>query len=376
MVLLGATGFTGALTAEYLLENNPGGAKIALAGRNLEKLGALKDRLGADVPLLKADVTDASSLRDLAESTKAVATTVGPYINYGEPLVAACSAAGTDYLDLTGEPEFVDLMYVRHHATAVKNGARLVHCCGFDSIPHDLGAQFTVEQLPEHVPIKVEGFVRAGGRFSGGTAHSAITAFSRFRQWRQVAGERKRMEERPSGRKVSGVKGAPHREADLGWVLPMPTIDPQIVLRSGRALARYGPEFSYGHFMVPGGLPAAAAVTAGVGLVGVASQIPPARNFLLGRIDPGDGPTEAQRAKGWFKVRFHGEAGGEKVVTEVAGGDPGYGETAKMLAESALCIASDELPQTAGQVTTAQAMGEALRGRLDARGITFGVLSS
>ncbi len=374
IVLLGATGFTGALTAEYLCGLDSDGTKLALAGRNMEKLTALRDRLGADLPLLEADVTDPGSLRALAESTKVVVSTVGPYIKYGEPLVAACAAAGTDYLDLTGEPEFVDLMYVRHHATAVKNGARLVHCCGFDSIPHDLGAQFTVDQLPEHTPIKVEGFVRAGGRFSGGTAHSAITAFSRFRQWRQVAGERKRMEERPEGRKISGLKGAPHREADLGWVMPMPTIDPQIVLRSARALARYGPDFSYGHYMVPGGLPAAVALTAGVGAAGVAAQIPPARKFLLGRIDPGDGPTPEQRAKGWFKVRFHGAGGGERTVTEVAGGDPGYTETAKMLAESALCMAKDDLPSSAGQVTTAQAMGPVLRARLERAGISFSVL--
>lgn len=153
VVLLGATGFTGALTAEVLARRaGEKSTRWALAGRNRDKLAALAQRLGVDVPLLHADVERPQTLVELAESTRVVASTVGPYIRYGEPLVAACAAAGTDYADLTGEPEFVDLMYVRHHATAAASGARLVHCCGFDSIPHDLGALFTVQQLPEGVP--------------------------------------------------------------------------------------------------------------------------------------------------------------------------------------------------------------------------------
>src|SRR3954463_5391325 len=182
VVLFGATGFTGALTAEYLAANAPEGARWALAGRNADKLAALRDRLGVDVPLLRADVNDADSLRDVAQRAHVVITTVGPYLNYGEPLVAACAEAGTDYVDLTGEPEFVDRMYLRHHERAVESGARIVHACGFDSIPHDLGVLFTVQQLPEGVPLEVRGYVRAGGRPSAGTFHSAVGAMARLRQ--------------------------------------------------------------------------------------------------------------------------------------------------------------------------------------------------
>src|SRR3954454_11663016 len=164
IVLLGATGYTGGLTAEYLARHAPEGTRLALAGRNPDKLAAVRDRLGAEAPLLQADVTDERSLRDVAESTHVVITTAAPYLNYGEPLVAACAKAGTDYVDLTGEPEFVDRMYLRHHDTAVQSGARIVHACGFDSIPHDLGVLFTVQQLPEGVPLEVRGYVRAGGR--------------------------------------------------------------------------------------------------------------------------------------------------------------------------------------------------------------------
>ena len=373
IVIFGATGFTGALTAEYLA-GHANGLRWALAGRNRAKLEALSRRLGVDVPLLHADVTDERSLRSVAEAARVVITTVGPYVSYGEPLVAACAAAGTDYVDLTGEPEFVDRMYVRHHAEAVKSGARIVHACGFDSIPHDLGVLFTVEQLPEGVPLEVRGFVRAGGKPSGGTFHSAMTAFTRVRQTQQAHKERRDMEPRENGRRVRLV-AKPHRERGY-WAVPMPTIDPQVIARSARALDRYGPDFSYGHYAGVKRLPIALGGVAGVASLFAAAQVPPVRKVLLGRLSPGDGPSEADREKGWFKVRFVGEGGGKRVVTMVSGGDPGYSETAKMLAQSALCLAQDDLPPTAGEVTTAVAMGDALITRLQSAGIAFEVLES
>ncbi|MEA2482205.1 MAG: hypothetical protein QOC55_152, partial [Thermoleophilaceae bacterium] len=194
IVLFGATGFTGALTAEYLAEHAPAGTRWALAGRNLGKLEQLRERLGVDVPLLKADVTDRRSIDDVAASTRVAITTVGPYVEYGEPLVAACAEHGTDYTDLTGEPEFVDRMFLDHGKTAEASGARIVHACGFDSIPHDLGAQFTVEHLPDDQPLRVAGYVSAGGTLSGGTFASALTAFGRVRQMASAHSERLRVE--------------------------------------------------------------------------------------------------------------------------------------------------------------------------------------
>jgi short subunit dehydrogenase-like uncharacterized protein len=381
VAVFGATGFTGELTAQYLAANAPAGTRWALAGRNASKLDAVRGRLAetnpacAELDLLHADIGDADSIREVAEKARVVITTVGPYITYGEPLVAACAEAGTDYVDLTGEPEFVDLMYVRHHARAAETGARIVHACGFDSIPHDLGAYFTVKQLPDGAPLTVEGFVRANGTFSGGTLHSAVTGFSRVREWRRIASERKAREPKPSDRRVRGIRGGPKRApSGGGWALPMPTIDPQVVCRSARAIDLYGPDFSYGHYIVVKHLPTAVGLPLGLAGVFAMAQLPPTRNWLLNRRQPGEGPSAEQRAKGWFKVRFVGEGGGKRVVTEVAGGDPGYGETAKMLAESALCLAGDELPETAGQVTTAAAMGDALTARLERAGISFSVL--
>jgi saccharopine dehydrogenase (NAD+, L-glutamate forming) len=376
VVVFGATGFTGALTAAYLAANAPADTRVALAGRNREKLERVREKIGADLPLLHADVTDPASLKAVAESAKVVATTVGPYIHHGAPLVEACAEAGTDYADITGEPEFVDRMYVDHHDRATQTGARLVHACGFDSIPHDLGAYFTVLQLPEGVPITVKGYVRAGGKPSAGTYHSALTAFSRVKQTGAVAKERKQREPRPEGRTVRSVKEPPHRAPDPvgGWALPMPTIDPQVIKRSAAALDRYGPDFAYGHYLAVKHLPVAAGIAGGVMGLFAAAQIPPARKLLMGRMTSGQGPSEEERAKSWFKVVFVGEGGGQRVVTAVRGGDPGYTETAKMLSESALCLATDDLPDTAGQVTTAAAMGDALIERLQRAGITFEVL--
>ncbi|MDN0198637.1 saccharopine dehydrogenase NADP-binding domain-containing protein [Streptomyces sp. S.PNR 29] len=376
IVLFGATGFVGTLTAEYLAAHAPEGLRWAIAGRSEDRLRRLRERLpgGAGIGVLRADVSDPASVRGLAEHARVVATTVGPYVTYGEELVAACADTGTDYLDLTGEPEFVDLMYVRHDARARETGARLVHACGFDSVPHDLGVYFTVRQLPEGVPLSVDGFVTADAAFSGGTFASALNQFARGRQMRAAALDRRRHEPRLVGRRAVTPAGAPRFAKEVGaWALPLPTIDPQIVRRSAKALERYGPDFRYRHYAAVRRLPVAVGGVAAVGALVAAAQLPPARRWLSDRLKPGDGPSPEKRAKSWFSLRFVGEGGGRRVFTEVAGGDPGYDETAKIFAESALSLALDDLPGTAGQVTTAVAMGDALIERLRAAGITFRV---
>jgi short subunit dehydrogenase-like uncharacterized protein len=381
IVLFGATGYVGALTAEYLARNAPPQMRWALAGRNRAKLERVRASLAAIEPrlaqleLIDADIADAASMRRLAASARVVITTVGPYIHYGEPLVAACAATGTDYVDLTGEPEFVDRMWLSYHESARSSGARIVHCCGFDSIPYDLGVLYTVLQLPASVPLRVEGHVRAGGRISAGTYHSAIYAFSRLRLHAPVQRARRARESMPQGRRIGALGGGIHRAPQRdGWLVPAPTIDPQIVRRSAMALDRYGPDFRYGHYIQLSRIAQVAGLLAGIGALVALAQFGPTRRWLLGRLQSGEGPTPEQREKAWFKVRFIGEGGGRRVVTQVSGGDPGYGETAKMLGESALCLAFDNLPQRAGQLTPAAAMGETLLQRLQKAGIRFNVL--
>lgn len=378
VVLFGATGFVGVLTAEYLAAHAPEGLRWALAGRSRAKLERLRRRLTAiepgcaGLPLLETDADDEEALRELASSARVVASTVGPYILYGEKLVAACAEAGTDYLDLTGEAEFIDRTFVRHDARARETGARIVHACGFDSVPHDLGAYFTVKQLPEDVPLTVDGFVRSNAVFSGGTFASALTAMGRGPQMLRAARERRLYEPR----RVRTPAGSPHFSGATGtWALPLPTVDPAIVGRSARALERYGPDFRYRHFASVKTLPMALGGPAAVGALVAAAQIEGVREWLMGRYEAGQGPDAERRKRSWFTIRFVGEGGGRRVFTEVSGGDPGYDETAKILAESALCLALDELPETSGQVTTATAMGDALLERLTAAGLRFRVAS-
>jgi short subunit dehydrogenase-like uncharacterized protein len=383
LVLFGGTGFTGGLTADYLAAHLPGGKKWALVGRNRGKLDAVAARLAAANPaatapeIIEADAGDRAAMREVAESTRVVVTTVGPYALYGEPLVAACAAAGTDYADLTGEPEFVDRMWVEHHAEAERTGARIVHCCGFDSIPHDLGAYFTVKQLPEGVPLTVNGYVRSNASFSGGTYHSAINGFGRARRTLGAAKERRKLEQRPQGREVHSAPARVRHDGERGgWVVPLPTIDGAIIRRSAAALDRYGPNFTYGHNMVAKHLATVAGLAAGVSTGFTLAQLPPTRKLLLKMKSPGEGPSAEKREKSWFRIVFVGEGGGKRVVTEVRGGDPGYTETSKMLAESGLCLAFDDLPSRSGQLTTAVAMGDALLERIQKAGIIFEVVES
>jgi short subunit dehydrogenase-like uncharacterized protein len=378
IALLGATGFTGGLTADYLATHLPDGATWAVAGRNQAKLEAVADRVemlgGLRPEIISADTGNADSMAALATSTRVLATTVGPYVQHGEPAVKAAAEAGIAYVDLTGEPEFADTMWLKYDAVARKTGARIIHACGFDSIPYDLGVLYTVQQLPEGVPLSVSGYIRAGGTASGGTYHSAIGAFSRIRHAARTAAERTKLEARPEGRRIRGGGKIGRGAGGKGWALPLPTIDPQIVLRSARSLDRYGPEFTYSHFAQFKKLPMLVGTLAGGAVLLAGAQLAPTRSLLLKLKAQGDGPDEDKRASSWFNLRLVGEGGGKTVTTQVSGGDPGYTETAKMLSEAALSLAFDDLPQVSGQTTTAVAMGDALIERLDRAGITFRTL--
>lgn len=381
LVLLGATGFTGGLTAEYLAVHGPAGLRWAIAGRDLEKLERVRDRLvslSSDrraVQIIVADAADPESLKGLAERSRVLVSTVGPYLKYGEPVVAACASAGTDYLDLTGEPEFVDRVYTRYHREAVASGARLIHAAGFDSVPYDLGVLFTLQQLPPDQPIAVDGYIRAGGLVSGGTLESALLHLSRQPQAYSAARRRRAAEPALIQRAARARVGLPHYDrVAQAWVAPLPTVDPKIVAMSARLRDDYGPDFTYRHFVAAERLRTCLVGGAALTALAVAAQIPPLRR-AVGRLKPpGEGPSADQRDRGWFTARFHATAGQHQVTTEVSGGDPAYGETAKMLAEAALCLAFDGVPAGGGQGTPAAVLGERYLTRLQDAGIDFRVL--
>ena len=377
LILFGATGFTGGLTAAYLAAHAPASLRWALAGRSVRKLAEVKRRLAQAYPrceslgLVQADSFDARALARMAESTQVVISTVGPYIHYGEALVAACAERGTHYVDLTGEPEFVELCLQKYDAVARSSGAKIINCCGFDSIPHDLGVLFTVLQCPPDVPIRIRGFVRVSMGISGGTWHLAVHAFSRLRHYVRL--RRQRGAVAPAdGRRVKALMQGVHYEPQLRkWAVPFPTIDPQVVRRSARALDCYGPDFGYAHYLEVKRLPLVLATAAGASTVFALAQFKPTRQWLLSRKAVGDGPDPQRRARSWFRVRFMANAGGHPIRTQVSGGDPGYDETAKMLSEAALCLLQDNTPPVAGVITPAAALGEALIHRLQRAGMRF-----
>ena len=389
IVLFGATGFTGQLTAAYLLRQGAP-VRLALAGRNREKLEQIRAQLLADVPgatppdIVLADSGNPDSLEKLCAQARVIITTVGPYQLHGEPLVAACVSQGCDYVDLTGEPLWVMEMQKKYGEAAEARGVRIVNCCGFDSIPHDLGVFFTLRELEkrlgrdmlESATSKVEGFVRAHGDFSGGTWNSAINAMAR---WRDLLRERKSQVRRAltPGRKVKVVEKPDLRKLPDGWAVPMPTIDPSIVVRSAACYDFYGKQFSYSHFVVSPQLHRIALTTAAIAGIFVVAQVPAGLKWLGDRRPSGAGPAPEKRATHWFTVDFTAEVSGAQPLqvlrTQVSGRDPGYDDTAKMLAESALCLAldRDRLPANHGVVTPAEAMGDALLTRLQNAGMGF-----
>lgn len=393
VVLHGATGFVGRLTAKHLAAYG-GTAKIALSGRSKDKLDALKSELGVDWPVIVVDAADATSLAALAQSTTAVATTVGPYAKHGMPLVGACAEAGTAYADLTGEVLFVRESAERFHKVACETGARIVHATGFDSVPSDLG----VLLLHERVQADGEGtlqdtvlvLTKMKGGVSGGTVDSLRTMLDEVKADRQLV---KVMADpyslspdraaEPQLGKESDVM-TPTKDPLLGrWVAPfvMAPYNTRVVRRTNALLGyAYGPGFRYREVMSVGSSPfapvLAGGITAGLGVLVAGMALPPTR-FLLDKVlpKPGEGPSDKLQQTGHFTVEVHTRTstGARYVATISAAGDPGYAATAVMFGESALCLGTDELSSGAGVLTPAVAMGDALANRLRARGFTLDV---
>ncbi len=381
LVVFGATGFTGQLTAEYLARTVGSQIRWAIAGRDEHRLAHIKNSLVTINPdctavgMIIADSNDQLSLLEMAEQTQVVLTTVGPFVKYGELLVQACVRRGTDYVDITGEPDFVRRIIERYDEQAREKGVRIVPCCGFDSIPHDLGVLFTVAQLPDDEPIVVEGFVSGSGNMSGGTWHSAVEAMAQT-SWRGSEGGLFPAAQ-TAGRTVRELPAAIRHEPLVdGWVCSLPTIDPKIVLHTAVLRSDYGPDFQYGHYVRVQSLPKLVGGLTAVGGIFALSKLKPTRKLLLSFRKPGQGPDAEAREEGHFRVTFIGRTAGILLKTEVRGGDPGYGETSKMVAEAALCLVQDraDLPKRTGVLTTAVAMGDLLIQRLRRAGIEFNLL--
>ena len=395
LVVFGATSFVGQIMTRRLVERigNDGPVRWAIAGRNADKLATVAADTGATVEHIVADAGDAEAMAALAASTHAVASTVGPYALYGSDLVAAVADAGTDYCDLTGEPQWMRKMIDAHHDTAVASGARIVHACGFDSIPSDLGVWFTqqraIERFGTHCTA-IAGRVKATrGGPSGGTIASGFNLFEELRAdpgLRKVLGNPYALapDGMRTGRRQPNVVRPTDDEASGAWVAPfiMAATNTRIVHRTHALLGRpWGDQFTYDEAMITGtgpmGVIKAGAVSGGLGAFGLAGMFGPTRSLLRKVLpDPGEGPSPEEQESGFFDIRFFGRTeDGDEIVTKVTGDrDPGYGSTARMLAESVLAFADTPRDAT-GFLTPATAFGDLLVDRLVAdAGLTFDVV--
>lgn len=400
IIVWGATGFTGRLVAEYLLQQYGVGKKLhwAMAGRSQAKLEQVRAELGNDaesIPMLVADSNNRDSLDALVQQTKVVITTVGPYAMYGSLLVEACIATGTDYCDLSGEVPWMRQMLDKHSDQAVNSEARLVHCCGFDSIPSDMGVWFLQQaaiqkfgQPLQQIKMRVKA---AKGSISGGTYASMLHIGEQAKADKAIASALKNPFAicPPDGRKGPRqpyVAGA-HFDTDFkAWTAPfvMAAINTRIVNRSNALLNYpYGKEFIYDEAMLMGkgfaGRMRATTISLGMGAFLLGAAIAPTKALLKRFVlpKPGEGPNKEEREAGYFKLLLWGKtAAGETLMGEVTGDrDPGYGSTSKMISEAAIALSQlDQSEKSGGFYTPSTALGEVLLDRLQQNaGLSFKV---
>lgn len=400
IIVWGASGFTGRLVCAYLAKRYGQQLNWAMAGRNRDKLVTVRDALGADaaeVPLVIADSHDRDSLDELAGRTRVVLTTVGPYSLYGSELVGACAAQGTGYCDLSGEVPWMRRMLEQHAAAAEACGARIVHCCGFDSIPSDMGVfkmnEVARERTGEPCQAIRYRLKAAKGGPSGGTVASMLNIVSEARKDKETA----RILKDPYALCPPDHRGGPRQpyvstaayDSDLkAWTGPfvMGLVNTRVVHKSNALSSyAYGQDFRYDEAVVTGaglgGRLKAMSIAAGLASFAVGASFAPTRALMqkLFLPDPGEGPSPEQQAAGFFNIVLIGDlADGSQLRMKVTGDrDPGYGSTSKMISEAALCLARDVPEETTGGGiwTPATAMGEALLARLEENaGLTFELL--
>jgi len=354
IVVFGATGFTGSLICEYLnTHSDIKGTNWAIAGKNRSKVNALKEKYSVDGII--AESFNKDSLDNMCSLTSIVISVVGPYDIYGEKLVDSCISNGTHYLDLTGEPSFVKKIYNKYSDLSKEARVIIMHCCGFESIPPDLGAYLTVKELDsENIDLKY--YLKSKGKISGGTWASFVNSLNKptpiiDRNTKKSKKHKKLFYSKRFNR----------------WALLFPVIDKYIVMKSSRRFKdNYGKNFNFTEYILLPSLVSAILLVGGIVAISLISKISYFKQLILSFIPSGNGPNEKERASNWFTCTLIGSDKNSEVTTIIKGGDPGYGDTSKFISEMALCILlqKDELLNSAGILTPVECTGELMYDRL------------
>jgi short subunit dehydrogenase-like uncharacterized protein len=396
LVLWGASGFTGHLVADYLVRTygTDGDLNWAIAGRNREKLEQVREEClprakRKELPILIADSTDPDSVAQMVVQTRVVCSTVGPYAKYGTPLVAACAEGGVDYCDLTGEVHWMARVIPDYQGTAEASGARIVHTCGFDSIPFDIGTWYLQQAMMEQHGVYASHVKTRVGRVRGGASGGTIASMLNMLEEAQMDRSIRHVMENPYALNPAGSATGPDGPDQTGarydkdfkqWTSPfvMAAVNTRVVRRSHALLGfPWGKDFSYDEAVLNRSRIEATAIALGTSAGMMAMGLGPARKVAAKLLPaPGDGPSRRQRENGYWEAFFHGVHPSDrskdmrlKVIGDM---DPGYGSTAKMLGESAVCLALDNATTGGGFFTPASAMGSQLQQRLaENAGLSF-----
>ena len=364
LIIHGATGFTGQLICQYLYNHNDSKLiKWAISGRNISKLEAISKKYNID--LFKVDSFEEKSLDLVTSKTKVIISVVGPYAIYGKRLIESCVNNNCHYLDITGESSFVQYVKNNYSKKAIDTNTILINCCGFESIPPDIGTYYSVKKLNEE-NIDIKCYMKTKGQISGGTWASFLNHFN----GRKI---KKKIQNNTPKKEKTKNKILFYNKELKKWALIFPDVDQYIIRRSSNLIEDYGPNVKFVKYMLFKSLIKISVLLIPLFFISILAKFKPFKKWLESFIPSGTGPSKEDREKYWFEYILVGKTEKQKIITTVSGGDPGYGETSKFVAEMglALILNTNQLNHKKGVLTPAACAGDVILKRLQEAGIEF-----